>query len=204
MNLTLFSNNSDLCLAWECEFQGTKVDIVYGDFRDDYNRMNISALVSPANSFGLMDGGFDQVIIDIVGPKVMESVQRRINLDYGGEQPVGTAFAVKTDHFSIPLVIHSPTMRTPMNIVGTNNCFHSTRAALLVGRRLSASDPNFRNVAMTGMGTLTGGLDFNFAARQMRLAYDVTMNFNVTELPTWSGVDNLGTLLLQTHIGRRL
>ena len=49
-------------------------------------------LVSPANSFGMMDGGMDASIIKFFGRSLEERVQQRIIEDYLGEQPVGTSF----------------------------------------------------------------------------------------------------------------
>ncbi|MGB3240982.1 MAG: hypothetical protein WBB29_22045 [Geitlerinemataceae cyanobacterium] len=49
-------------------------------------------LVSPANSFGMMDGDMDAAIVRYFGQSLMDRVQRRILDDYLGEQPVGTSF----------------------------------------------------------------------------------------------------------------
>jgi hypothetical protein len=48
-------------------------------------------LVSPANSFGMMDGGVDAAITKFFGISLMERVQQKILDDYLGEQSVGTS-----------------------------------------------------------------------------------------------------------------
>jgi O-acetyl-ADP-ribose deacetylase (regulator of RNase III) len=53
-------------------------------------------MVSPANSFGLMDGGIDAAITKYFGKELMQRVQARIMQEYCGEQPVGTAIMVPT------------------------------------------------------------------------------------------------------------
>jgi hypothetical protein len=55
-------------------------------------------LVSPANSFGMMDGGMDAAITAFFGMQLMERVQQQILDDYLGEQSVGTSFIIATGH----------------------------------------------------------------------------------------------------------
>jgi hypothetical protein len=55
-------------------------------------------LISPANSFGMMDGGMDAAITKCFGRELEEKVQQRILDDYLGEQPIGTSMIVKTGH----------------------------------------------------------------------------------------------------------
>jgi len=185
MELLLFSKQVDLCHAWSYHFRRVPVQIIHGDFYEFYDKEGIDAVVSPANSFGLMDGGFDYVLVNIFGSYLMQSVQNRIKQEYDGEQPVGTAMVVPTYFSSIKYVIHSPTMRTPMIIRGTNNCYLSTRAALLAAKK----NPDIKKVAMTGMGTYSGGLDLDFAAKQMKVAYD--MAHSPMDDITWNSVNEL-------------
>ncbi|KAJ3033322.1 hypothetical protein HDV00_006512 [Rhizophlyctis rosea] len=101
------------------------------------------ALVSPANSFGLMDGGVDYHISFHLGgsPAVLVPYVQRVLLDrFAGQQPVGTAVLIDVgnvterylddpgNHFReigmedvrLPrFLIHTPTMRTP-RLLGSN------------------------------------------------------------------------------------
>ena len=62
----------------------------------DYFQHNADAIVSPANSFGIMNGGLDLTIRYELGFDVEQSLQRKILLSYHGELPVGSALIIKT------------------------------------------------------------------------------------------------------------
>ena len=55
-------------------------------------------LVSPANSFGMMDGGMDAAITKFFGISLEYRVKEKILQNYLGEQPVGTSFIIETGH----------------------------------------------------------------------------------------------------------
>ncbi len=130
-------------------------------------------LVSPANSFGMMDGGIDAAIINFFGRSLEQSVQERILEDYLGEQPVGTSFVIETGHQQHKFLAHTPTMRVPMSIKGTDIPYIAMRAMLLAVRQHNQNSHNkINNVACPGLGTGIGQVPHNEAARQMALAYD--------------------------------
>jgi O-acetyl-ADP-ribose deacetylase (regulator of RNase III) len=130
-------------------------------------------LVSPANSFGMMDGGMDAAITAFFGMQLMERVQQQILDDYLGEQSVGTSFIVATGHPQYPFLAHTPTMRVPMQIVGTDIPYIAMWAMLLAVRQhnRTASAPIVK-IACPGLGTGIGRIAPSEAARQMALAYD--------------------------------
>ena len=130
-------------------------------------------MVSPANSFGLMDGGVDLAIIQFFGMDLMDRVQEHILEHFRGEQPVGTCFIIGTGHRQHPFLAHSPTMRVPMRITATDNVYQAMWAMLLaVWRHNRDSDRKIKTIACPGLGTATGGVQPRSAARQMSLAYD--------------------------------
>lgn len=99
MNLILCDCNPILCTEWEKNFRDEpKVQIVCGDFKSvpEYD-----CIVSPANSFGIMDGGLDLALINYFGNELMKRVQDRIKTEYAGEQPVGTCLIVETGNKNI-------------------------------------------------------------------------------------------------------
>lgn len=102
----------DLITAWQQAFKGLPdVTITHGRFEDV---PEFDCLVSPANSFGIMDGGIDLAISYFFGWELMESVQKRILRDFFGEQPVGTSMIVPTNNPVHPYLAHytSNFMRT--------------------------------------------------------------------------------------------
>jgi O-acetyl-ADP-ribose deacetylase (regulator of RNase III) len=135
-------------------------------------------LVSPANSFGMMDGGIDSAIVRFFGCSLEIRVQQRILEDYLGEQPVGTSLIVETGNPQHPFLAHTPTMRVPMTIAGTDIPYTAMWAILLAVRQHNKTAhhktafPAIHQVACPGLGTGIGQVPHDEAARQMALAYD--------------------------------
>lgn len=69
--------------------------------------------MSPANSFGFMDGGFDAVYTYVLGLQVQARAQDAIRRDFDGELPVGCALIVATERSELPWCVIAPTMRVP-------------------------------------------------------------------------------------------
>ncbi len=170
-NLILVAHESSLYAAFQEHFNYfPNVEIVnnYFEWLTKYD-----CLVSPANSFGMMDGGMDAAIINFFGRSLEQSVQQRILEDYLGEQPVGTSFVIETGHQRHQFLAHTPTMRVPMNIKDTDIPYIAMRAMLLAVRQHNQnSHKKINNVACPGLGTGIGQVPPNEAARQMALAYD--------------------------------
>jgi O-acetyl-ADP-ribose deacetylase (regulator of RNase III) len=87
--------------------------------------------VTAGNAFGLMTAGIDAAAVRFFGEDLMRRVQQRIMDQYLGEQPVGTAFVLSTEHPAVPFLAHAPTMRVPGSIEGTDKVYAATWAALL-------------------------------------------------------------------------
>ena len=129
-------------------------------------------MVSPANSFGLMDGGIDAAITRFFGVELMLAVQKRIIEEYLGEQPVGTSMIVETGNLKHPFLAHTPTMRIPLTISHTDHVYLAMWAMLREVHHHNHSDERKINIiACPGLGTGTGRVPFREAARQMSLAY---------------------------------
>lgn len=170
IKLILVDTDTDLCNCWEHHFLGLpNVQIVHGRFEQ---LRQFDCLVSPANSFGLMDGGIDLAIIEYFGIELMDRVQERIVSEFLGEQPVGTSMIVETANAKHPFLAHTPTMRIPMSIAGSGNVYTAMWAMLgAVHRHNQTESKKIKSVACPGLGTLTGQVPFEQAAREMALAY---------------------------------
>jgi O-acetyl-ADP-ribose deacetylase (regulator of RNase III) len=130
-------------------------------------------LVSPANSFGMMDGGIDAAITQFFGLSLERRVKKRILEDYLGEQPVGTSFVIETEHSKHPFLAHTPTMRVPMSIKGTDIPYIAMWAMLLAVRQHNETNQRtIRSVVCPGLVTGIGQVPSSEAARQMAIAYD--------------------------------
>ena len=175
MELILADVQPSLISAWHRSFKDTRsITIHHGSILD----VPCDALVSPANSFGFMDGGLDLWISHHFGWRVQERLQALIQRKHHGELLIGLAEMVPTDHLLIPYVIAAPTMRVPM-ILGqeTVNVYLATRALLLLVQYgvLEGGTPIHevvKRVAIPGMGTGTGHVPPDICARQMKQAVD--------------------------------
>lgn len=126
------------------------------------------AIVSPANSFGFMDGGLDYEISKRCGWDVQTELQEVIRHRYNGELLVGQAIVIRTSRLYSPFkyVISSPTMRVPMILPkDTVNVYLAVKAALL-----SARGHGLDSVVFPGMGTGVGRVSPEQFARQFHLA----------------------------------
>jgi O-acetyl-ADP-ribose deacetylase (regulator of RNase III) len=121
------------------------------------------AVVSPANSFGFMDGGMDAAYRQFFGMELQDRVQMIIRLQKFQELLVGSAVLVPTYHESIRFLIVAPTMRVPKTITDPADVMLATRAAIRM-----ALDFRFGHIVMPGMGTGCGQVPPDIAARAMR------------------------------------
>ena len=159
--------------AWQAAFAGVaQVDASCGDIFET----PADAIVSPANSFGYMDGGIDLVYSRFFGWELEARLKALLAEAHYGELPVGQAVVLPTGHGFIPYLVSAPTMRVPGNIAGTLNVYLAFRAALIavLGFNKEAGKP-IGAVLVPGLGTGVGGVPPERAARQMRQAYDVVV-----------------------------
>lgn len=86
---------------------------------------------------------------------------------------VGTSFIMETLNEKYPYVAHTPTMRVPRSINGTENVYLATKAMLEAVARFNKlnQDSIIRKVLCPGLGTSTGRMPLRESARQMKLAY---------------------------------
>jgi O-acetyl-ADP-ribose deacetylase (regulator of RNase III) len=134
------------------------------------------AVLSPANSFGFMDGGIDAVYTYQLGPMVQAELRARLAAEHGGELPVGQALIVPTGNRVIPWCICAPTMRTPGIVADTLNAYLAFRAALLaVLAHNRSGGAQIRSVLSPGLATAVGRMPVARCARQMRAAWDRTV-----------------------------
>lgn len=160
-----------LIKEWDSSFSDIDIfETVLGDYFD----IEADCMVSPANSFGFMDGGLDRAIIYELGPQVQDNVQAEIVRNFHGELPVGCAVLVETRKSKWPHLVAAPTMRVPEDVSGTVNAFLAFRAILLeISRYNLANTPSpIKTLVCPGLATGIGKLPSKNCAVQMRMAYD--------------------------------
>ena len=170
LQIYLRDKRMDLVEAWSTEFADCQnVDISCGHIFD----IKADAIISPANSFGFMDGGIDYVYSEHFGWDLQESLQQKIREDYYGELIVGNATIVETKNKSIKFLVSCPTMRIPENVSNTVNAYLAFRAGLLeILKFNSKNNQIIKSVLCPGLGTMVGSMPVEKCAKQMRHAYD--------------------------------
>ena len=113
MKIVLSAVDEDLADAWE-RHCGDSPDVTI--HRGSILDLSVDAVVSPANSFGFMDGGIDHLYSRHFGRKIEERLQEMIRNRHHGELLIGTAEIVETNNLRIPYIIAAPTMRVPMKL----------------------------------------------------------------------------------------
>jgi len=159
--------------AWQAYFPGLPDVFVTCD---NIFTLEADALVSPANSFGRMDGGLDAQIVEFLGEDIESEVQQLIRDRHDGELVVGQAEIIITQATQFPFLVVAPTMRVPQNVSRTVNAYLSFRAALRAVRAFNEEHGDIiQTLLVPGLGTDNGFMPPLRAARQMRAAYDQVM-----------------------------
>jgi O-acetyl-ADP-ribose deacetylase (regulator of RNase III) len=170
--LHLRDRNPDLITAWQGYFKSTpEVTVSQGDIFDA-SLLPSDAVISPANSFGFMDGGIDLVYSRFFGWDMQERLRSILRQEHDGELPVGQALVLPAEHPQITYLVSAPTMRVPMDIAGTTNVYLAFRAALRTVQQFNetAAVP-IQKVLCPGFGTGYGQMPASRAALQMYEAF---------------------------------
>ena len=168
MKIYIVSND-----AYGCECLGeafsdvADVEIYHTGLRRFFSEHSeIDCLVSPANAFGIMTGGYDAALSNILGWDFQKKVQEYIKQHFYGEQPVGTSFIIDTDIEGVRL-IHTPSMQYPSIIKDDLVVYHCTRSTLMC-----ALENDVKVLVLPIFGAACGGVDAKEAAKLMKDAYD--------------------------------
>jgi len=191
-NIVLTAMEKELAEAWQ-RFCGDlpNVAIHEGNILD----VQCDAVVSPANSFGFMDGGIDHLYSRHFGWNVQKRLQEIIRQHHHGELLIGAADVVFTDNGAIPFVIAAPTMRVPMILKDTVNPYLAARAVLLLIKHGTFRDGPFatqqissviKTVAFPGLGTGVGTVGPYVCARQVRAAIEEVVLQTGSFPQTWA------------------
>ena len=192
MKIILTAREDDLADAWErhcgdlpdvCVHRGSILDV------------DCDAVVSPANSFGFMDGGIDMLYSQHFGWQVQERLQKLIREKHDGELLIGTAEIVDTDNLRVPFLIAAPTMRVPMILQDTVNPYLAARAVfllvqhgtfaqgILAGEQIADA---VRTIAFPGLATGVGTVGPNTCAHQVRVAIEEVLLGKAAFPRTWA------------------
>ena len=125
-----------------------------------------NVVISPANSYGFMDGGIDNDYASFFGEGLQTKVLERVRSRPEGYLPVGASELIETGHNKIPYLVLAPTMLHPERIPAYN-VFRAFRSALKCIHKQKLENP----IYSPGFGTGVGGVEPEEAARMMFEAY---------------------------------
>ena len=166
MKIILADINPRLTEAWKEFFSAEKNVVIVAD---DITQIKCDAIVSPANSFGFMDGGLDYALSERFGWHLEKQLQQQIQNLPERELLVGQAILMETGDNQVPFLISAPTMRIPTNFnIGTSvNAYLAMKAILIK----ATSKEKIASIGIPGLCTGVGGMHPMIAARQMYYAY---------------------------------
>ena len=164
MELWLVDQNNELVNAWKEAFSDLPHVFIR---RGDILSLAENAIVSPANSLGMMDGGIDLAYLNHFGLGMQSRVFEAIAEQPDGMLPVGAAVVVETGDAKVPLLVCAPTMVTP-EPVPRANAFFAMSAALSAAERHAAQ---IRKLFCPGLATGIGCVAPADAAAEMAHAY---------------------------------
>lgn len=153
MEIILCDKNPDLVSAWHYFFDRSgNATLKQGDIFD----IELSAIVLPINSFGIMRNGVaEQLNKKTEG--VLETRVRKLILErYAGEMPVGVAEIASSGLEKPPLVVLAPVVRVPVEYQEANSisAYQGMRAALraVAAYVRSGGTTPMQSVGIVGLG----------------------------------------------------
>lgn len=177
MKFKLVAFNLDLFYAWKKYFNDVDgIEVIDGDIL----KQKADAIVSPANSFGYMDGGLDLKYSKHFGWDLESKVRNVLENEYYGELPVGNAIVVSTQREDIKFLISAPTMRVPSNVSDTVNAYLAFKAIIqscLLHNKTHTQ--KIDTILCPGLGTGEGKLPAEKCAKQMYMAYQTVLGGKV-------------------------
>lgn len=170
MKIYLLDINKNMTDAWYKYFKDAKDLEIINDYFDNFMNTHpeVTGIVSPANSFGLMDGGYDKAIIDYLGEEAQTNVLTLLDIVYQGYQPIGTCLSIPYYKY---VILHTPTMRAPEIIIDHRVIYDCMRSCLL-----KAIEINCNSIVIPAFGGLTGKVPYDVIAKMMFFAYEQIYN----------------------------
>ncbi|MFT6981847.1 MAG: O-acetyl-ADP-ribose deacetylase (regulator of RNase III) [Crocinitomicaceae bacterium] len=176
LSVKLVALSEELLEFWKEDFaEESNIEFILGDI----TTIHCDAIVSPANSFGFMDGGLDLALSKRFGWGVQEDLRVQIDSLEEKELLVGKSITIETKDEIVPYLISTPTMRVPMsfNIPTSVNAYLAMKALLIAAKK----NEKIHTIAIPGLCTGSGKMPPRIASNQMFWAYNEIINGNVPE-----------------------
>ncbi|KAH8999932.1 macro domain-like protein [Lactarius hatsudake] len=178
------------------------------------DQLQCDCIVSPANSFGIMDGGYDLALSLAFGlgadgmNTLTRQVQRALHVQSHGYLPPGSCLitslpedlaGINGNRFGASSIAVMPTMRYPVDVRWHQDLIYNVMWNLLVQVTRWNREPGvagntgvkkIERILMTGLATGTGRVSAQRCAKQMMLAVR-HFTQGVPEYADWVDVDEL-------------
>lgn len=174
LKLILLDTKTFLCRTFADYFEGLpNVEIVNGTFED---LPFFDCVVTASSSLSSANNKVDAAVLQFFGEDVEKLLQKRIQEEYLGEQPIGSSLIVETNHSLHPFIAHTPTLRMPISMAGKDHVYQGMWSTLLAIRQhnkfyCNCLQKQINIVAVPGLGTSMGCVPIDEVARQMSMAY---------------------------------
>jgi len=177
--VVLCSVNDAMTQAWQdIAANRPGVEVYQGSILE----VGTDAVVSPANSFGLMRGGIDAVYSH-AWPTIEQRVRSAVLAFHGGELPVGEASCRGDRRGETWLAVQrTHDARPPPRLSRTARCIRiwpharsSACGALVDSRTAGRCGGPSGSIALPGLGTGVGGVSAESCARQVAAAWGRTV-----------------------------
>ena len=171
MKIYIIDHSPNMLKYVQLYFYGYEdVECICTSLEEFLNTHTVECVVSPANSLGLMDGGYDLAISEYFGWQLQSRVQQYIIDHFYGEQPVGTSFMIDS---GIPgcSLIHTTTVRTPQAIKEPLVVYQCMRTTLMC-----AIQNHVQSILIPLFGGGFGELSPKVIAEMMWKAYEQIKN----------------------------
>ena len=133
-------------------YRDTKITIMIGDI----TKLEVDAIINPANSQLVMGGGVAGAILRAGGDQIQKQALSKAPV------PIGRAVATTAGKLKAKYVIHAPTMTRPAMPASLEDIEATTKGALACAKQMS-----LLSLAFPGLGTGVGGLDPQDVANAM-------------------------------------
>lgn len=143
----------------------------------DILKQPYGTLVSPANSFGDMNGGIDRAYKEYF-PGIEHTLKEYIEREHGGELAIGRAQIIPTHDNQFPNIVFTPTIRTSNDLATPQTVYNAMVAALseVVIFNMKMEDAGksefcIDKLLIPGFGTGFGRLNPETSANSMKKGY---------------------------------
>ena len=169
--LVLVAVDTPMARAWRALAEGRAGLVVHEGSSTD---VDADAVVSPANSLGIMAGGIDGVYA-----RWFPGISDRVQAASGGELPVGEAVIVPTGVERPAWLVSAPTMSRPGQRLPSDGSAARAAAGAVLRLWRDGTLPDgipvrdaVRSIAVPGLGTGVGGLSPEVCAQRVGEALD--------------------------------